>query len=397
MHTADLVAPRERALGALTVALGTLVWLALIVGSKGAILGILAAGFLLYLFAQSALISYVRGNAVELSPSQFPDLHRQFEACCERLQIGDRPTAFVLNGNGGFNAFATRFLGQEYVVLYSDVVDAMEHHPDGVSFYLGHELGHIKRKHLQWHLLRWPVLWLPLLGGAYARACESTCDRHGLACSSSSTSAAQALVALASGGGRWARVDLPSMQRQAAASDGFWMSFHELIGGYPWVSKRVARVMDINGPVPGRNPFSYLFALFVPFGGRIGSGAGAMTTVAVIGILAAVALPAYQDYTMRAQWSVRHAESEPVRSGVAEFLAANGRPPQSLAEARLPDRLSDGSAMALEPRGMVLTIRSQSGELVYTPMVRGKDEIVWRCKGGETTPQKHLPMPCRER
>jgi hypothetical protein len=36
------------------------------------------------------------------------------------------------------------------------------------------------------------VLWLPLIGAAYSRAKESTCDRHGPACCASPDVAARA-------------------------------------------------------------------------------------------------------------------------------------------------------------------------------------------------------------
>lgn len=132
----ELVYPRERTLGTITLVLGILVWVGLIVGTIGGALIGLALGFVLYLFIQSTLISYIKGNGVELSESQFPDLHAQFADCCDRLQIEKRPQAFILNGNGGLNAFATKFLGTQYVVLMSDVVDAMSKHTDGVRFYL---------------------------------------------------------------------------------------------------------------------------------------------------------------------------------------------------------------------------------------------------------------------
>ena len=204
----ELVYPRDRTLGSITLVLGILVWLGLIIGTFGGALIALALGFVLYLFAQSTLIAHIKGNGVELSETQFPDLYAHFTACCDRLQIVKRPQAFILNGNGALNAFATRFLGAQYVVLMSNVVDAMDMHADGVRFYIGHELGHLRMKHLNGHLLRWPVLWLPLLGAAYSRARESTCDRHGLACSSSPQSAAQALAALSAGAERWKQMDV---------------------------------------------------------------------------------------------------------------------------------------------------------------------------------------------
>ncbi|WP_374399939.1 pilin [Niveibacterium sp.] len=49
-----------------------------------------------------------------------------------------------------------------------------------------------------------------------------------------------------------------------------------------------------------------------------------MIVVAIVGILAAVALPAYQDYTVRAKVSEGLVMSEAVKAGVAEAYAADG-------------------------------------------------------------------------
>ena len=299
----ELVYPRERMLGTITLMLGLLVWLGLIVGTFGVALIVLALGFVLYLFAQSALIAHIKGNGVELSEAQFPDLHSQYTACCDRLQMKTRPQAYILNGNGGLNAFATKFLGTQYVVLMSDVVDAMKKHADGVRFYIGHELGHLRMKHLSKHLLRWPVLWLPLLGAAYSRAKESTCDRHGLACSSSPEGAARALAALSAGAERWEHLDVAAYLRQTIHASGFWMSFHELTAGYPWLTKRAARVMNTSAPMPSRNGLSYLLAAFIPYAGRLGAGFGFLMLVYIVGVMAAVAIPAYHDYTVKAKVS----------------------------------------------------------------------------------------------
>ncbi|MGH8746356.1 MAG: M48 family metalloprotease, partial [Burkholderiales bacterium] len=40
--------------------------------------------------------------------------------------------------------------GAHYIVLLSDVVDALESERGAIDFYIGHELGHIRRKHLLW-------------------------------------------------------------------------------------------------------------------------------------------------------------------------------------------------------------------------------------------------------
>ena len=49
-----------------------------------------------------------------------------------------------------------------------------------------------------------------------------------------------------------------------------------------------------------------------------------MIVVAIIGILAAIALPAYQDYTARAKISEVVVQMAAAKTGVAEYYATNG-------------------------------------------------------------------------
>ncbi|HEV8314336.1 MAG TPA: M48 family metalloprotease [Burkholderiaceae bacterium] len=390
-----LVYPRERTLGSITLVLGVLLWLLLIAGTFGVVLVYLLLGFIGYVFAQSALIAYIRNTGVRLSGEQFPDLHQRFLDCCHRLGIEQPPEAYVLHGNGMFNAFAARFLGRHFVVLLSDVVDAMEAQPEGVNFYIGHELGHIRMKHLTGQLWRWPVLWLPLIGAAYARAKESTCDRHGRACCSDAQTAARALVALAAGARRWRTVDLLSYARQAHHGNGFWAAFHELIGGYPWLTKRVARVVSPEARMPGRNPLAYLLALLVPYGGRLGGAAGPLILVGIIGVLAAVALPAYQDYTQRAKVSAAWFEGAAARATLTQFYEAQRRVPATLSEAGLVEALPNGQTLALNPKTMELTLRVAQGELLMTPRADEQGRIFWVCRAGEGLRAAMLPKGCQ--
>lgn len=390
----ELVYPRERTLGAITLAVGLLIWVGLIVGTFGGALIGLAVGFVLYLFAQSALIAHIKGNGIELSEAQFPDLHAQFTACCDQLQLTTRPQAYVLNGNGGLNAFATRFLGTQFVVLMSDVVDAMDCHADGVRFYIGHELGHLRRKHLSRHFLRWPALWIPLLGAAYSRACETTCDRHGLACSGSPEGAARALAALSAGAKRWEQLDVAAYLRQANHSSGFWMSFHELTAGYPWLSKRAARVMDPGAPMPPRNGFAYIPAAFIPYAGRLGAGFGLLILVYIIFVLAAVAVPAYKDFTLKTKLNAAIAGSQPARDALRSYYQSNQKPPESLSSAGIPSQLADGARLKLDPEQMVLTVITGQGELIFTPKLDAQGRAIWGCTNGEGLKPTQLPPSC---
>jgi Zn-dependent protease with chaperone function len=393
----ELVYPRERTLGTLTLVLGVLVWILLILGTFGTALIVLLFGFLAYLFAQSALIARIKGNGVELSESQFPDLYAHFVACCDKLDLHTRPKAYIVNGNGALNAFATQFLGLQYVVLLSDVIDAMDRHAEGVRFYIGHELGHLRLRHLSGHLLRWPVLWLPLLGAAYSRAKESSCDRHGLACCSSPASAAHALAALSSGAKRWAKLDAAAYVKQSRESGGFWMSFHELVAGYPWLAKRFARVIDSKAPAASRSPFAYLLALFVPYAGRLGAGFGFIVLIYIIGVGAAVAIPAYKAYQTRAALQTVLMESQSARDSLGRYYESRHRIPQSLDEAGVAASLADGSQLILDSQRMLLTVRTPHGELIFVPRASAEGHVLWSCTNGEGLKPDALPMSCRKK
>jgi Zn-dependent protease with chaperone function len=246
--------------------LSTLFWGWVLLITKGMALLFLPVFFLLYLFGQSAFISHLRGGGALISAGQFPDLNERVQSCAKKLEMKKVPAAYILNGNGVLNAFATQFLRRHYIVLLSNVVDALQENPDALNFYIGHELGHIKRRHVAWMSYLAPASILPLLGAAYSRAREYTCDLHGARCCESPLSAQQALAALAVGSRLWKDVNLKTYLTQVNETKGFWMSFHELLASYPWLTKRVARVSPEfpQDRMPRRNPFAWLLCLFIP-------------------------------------------------------------------------------------------------------------------------------------
>jgi hypothetical protein len=278
------------------------------------------------------------------------------------------------------------------------VVDAMEAQPDGINFYIGHELGHIRRGHLTGHIWRAPVLWLPLLGAAYSRAKEYTCDLHGAACCEQPDSAPRALVALAAGAQQWRNVDLQRYADQSVGNSGFWGSFHEVIAGYPWLTKRVARTIDADAKLPSRNPVAYLLAVFVPYTGRAGGGALALVmVVAIIGVLAAVAIPAYKEYQTRTVVSQAWSEAAPVREALGNYYKQKEEIPDSLSIAGAPESLPGGAELTLDPDTMVVDVAlpKAAGTLRMEPSATD-DGIAWNCVARDDLADKALPIACRK-
>jgi Zn-dependent protease with chaperone function/type II secretory pathway pseudopilin PulG len=401
----ELVYKNEKALFGIMLAVSLVVWAGLLAATMGMALVYVLLFFITYCFAQSALVSWLKGTGVRITAEQFPDLRERIDACCRRLGLEQAPEAYLLQMGGSLNAFATRFLGNNFIVLYSDVVDALEDRPDAINFYIGHEIGHLKRQHLRWSALLAPASIVPLLGAAYARAREYTCDRHGFHACDDLDSAQAGLSALAAGGKRWRQLSTAGYAAQAQQSSGFWMSFHELVGDYPWLVKRMAVVRGLAGgnevEQPGRHGLAYLLALFVP---RLGvGGAGSLLAVlALVGVLAAVAVPAYQDYTTRARMTQVVGVGKEATAAVERYFYAHGSAPATLEQA--------GYAMA-DPNHVVqnITVDVANGAvhvfpadlnyrgkaIAFTPSLDENKRVAWRC-GSDGIPARLLPPDCRE-
>lgn len=398
----DLVYKNEKNLFPIMLGLSLLAWALLLLGTLGAILVYALFFFVAYCFAQSAVISYIKGNGVRITEEQYPQLKEQIARCCERLGHTPEPDAYLLQMGGAMNAFATRFFGRDFIVLYADVVDSLHDNPDALNFYIGHEIGHIKRKHLKWGTVLMPAMLLPLIGPAYSRAREYTCDRHGLAACESPANAEHGLATLAAGPRSWRTLNRHAFAGQSQQTDGFWMSFHELVGDYPWLAKRMGAVKALaegqEVEHPRRHFGAVLLALFVP---RIGlAGAGPIVTVAIIGILAAVAIPAYNDYKIKAQLAPAYAAGRAATAKVGQYIASNRALPSSLEQAGVQAAADGVASIQLAPDSGVIYVvthvqgASGPGVLTFHPSAGQDGAVIWKC-AAEGIREQVLPPDCR--
>ncbi|ACB74452.1 M48 family metalloprotease [Opitutus terrae] len=302
---ANLTVPKEASRFVIVLILSILVWLALAVTMIGLFYAVIF-GFFLWL-GNGLLTAYLRAEAVRVGPEQLPELDASLRDVCQKLGVRDVPALYVLQSGGLLNAFATRFAGRDFVVVYSDFLEALGPASPEMRFILGHELGHIQSRHILKQIFLAPGLFFPLIGPAYRRAWETSCDRFGAYAAQDVNAAVRAMLVLSGGREHGPQLNAAAFASQHASERGFFVSLHELTSTYPTLSRRVTELMALTDDrairSPGRNPFAYFFALFLP-GGNVGQGgplASLLLIVVIIGLLAAMAIPAFEKVRQRSQ------------------------------------------------------------------------------------------------
>jgi len=131
-----------------------------------------------------------------------------------------------------------------------------------------------------------------------------------------------------------------------------------------------------------------------------------MIVVAIIGILAAVALPAYQDYTKRARASEALSLMSGAKASVTEYYSTNNKWPDDNAAAGLAGATSikGNGVVSVTVSGSLITAavssNIESGKAIALQGSSTGGGISWTCKasgnGNATTVNpKFLPSECR--
>src|SRR6185503_1175660 len=124
----------------------------------------------------------------------------------------------------------------------------------------------------------------------------------------------------------------------------------------------------------------------------------------VIGILAAVVIPAYQDYTVRAKMSGVVSAMDAVKTPIAEYAANKGQWPTTWEQigANPMSQVPESSRalveeIRLDQGGVVVgsvKIQGKQGQIRMAPKQMG-DKVDWTCTASPEI-KKNVPLRCRE-
>jgi len=129
-----------------------------------------------------------------------------------------------------------------------------------------------------------------------------------------------------------------------------------------------------------------------------------MIVVAIIGILASMAMSAYQTYAIRAQVSEGLNLAAPLKQAVASFNIDRGAFPVDNADAAVepPGSYVGNYVTSLSIAGPVITITygndanaQIAGQTVTLTAVRNAGSISWTCASGGVIPVTYMPGACR--
>lgn len=127
-----------------------------------------------------------------------------------------------------------------------------------------------------------------------------------------------------------------------------------------------------------------------------------MIVVAIIGILAAIALPAYQDYTKRTHVSEGLSLAAGAKASVTEYYSSQGEWPDSNSAAGLDkaSKITGNAVTSVEVGNSgVITVTYNSKVGTGSPTLKLKPSssdgsVTWDCKDGSVD-KKYRPANCR--
>jgi len=129
-----------------------------------------------------------------------------------------------------------------------------------------------------------------------------------------------------------------------------------------------------------------------------------MIVVTIVGTLTAVAIPAYQNYTIRAQVSEGLTLASAAKAAVGEYYMTYGDWPKKNDDAGLADKrdITGKYTKQISVKNNVIEVKfandahaSIFNQKIKLTVANNDGSISWTCTGAGKIKPKHLPVACR--
>jgi Zn-dependent protease with chaperone function len=241
----------EPFLFATVLALSIALWVLFAVSVVGLVYALLFAVFLFV--SHIVFIAHLRGSAVRIGPEQFPDLHHRIAELAFRVGLKNPPDAYLMQAGGSLNAFAAKLFRSNFIVLYSDLLEACGNNTGARDMIIGHELGHIRAGHLRFSWLLLPGMFFPLIGSAYSQAREYTCDRYGAAACGGGQDMLLGLAILSAGAKYGPLINVKAFADQRGDLNTGFITIGKWLSTHPPLSERMVALHSALA-LDGRKP-----------------------------------------------------------------------------------------------------------------------------------------------
>ncbi len=190
---------------------GPILFLFAVVATYGiALLALLIAGAFYFTLVKQAQ-ARLKGSAVQVSASQFPEIHAIVQNYAQRLGLKEAPQTYILEDNQQ-NAMALKHGSKHYVILIDDIVygATATGNDKTLAFVIGHELAH--------HALGHTGFWRHMIAARYptlSRLDEFSCDAVAHALVGDTTAAHDAIALFLVGPQLYQKVNRAALAQQA--------------------------------------------------------------------------------------------------------------------------------------------------------------------------------------
>ncbi len=125
-----------------------------------------------------------------------------------------------------------------------------------------------------------------------------------------------------------------------------------------------------------------------------------MIVVAIIGILAAIAIPAYSDYTKRAKVTEGITQGASAKASVSEYVISQGVWPAAASDAGISTSINSTYVQSVSVATSAITINFKASavgttkSIIFNGATTTAGGVTWTCKNGNLQ-SKYRPANCR--